>query len=131
VHDLDKMMTYLSDDSVMIDVASPLPLDSKEDVRKLYAHIFESIDVHFEITSMIEEGTKVFAALRTTGKGKGVWAGKNVKGAPLDIFEAMYCETNGKQITRTMFYSDTASLSKQMGGYSPVIDMTKGVKNVM
>ena len=32
-HDVDKMMSYLTEDSVMIDVAAPIPLDSKKDVR--------------------------------------------------------------------------------------------------
>ena len=66
-HDVDKMMSYLTEDSVMIDVAAPIPLDSKKDVRKLYEMIFAAIDINFEITGMIAEGNKVFAAIRTTG----------------------------------------------------------------
>ncbi len=130
-HDVEKMMTYLTDDSVMIDVAAPIPLDTKNDVRKLFNMIFSSIDIHFEITGMIAEGNKVFAALRTTGPGTGVWMGRDLKGAQCDVFEGMFCDIDGDQIKTTMFYSDTATLSKQLGGYPPAIDMAKGVDNIM
>lgn len=130
-HDVEKMMSYLSEDSVMIDVASPIPLDTKADVRKLFNMIFASIDIHFEITGMISEGNKAFAALRTTGDAHGTWAGRDITGARCDVFEGMFVETNGTQITRTMFYSDTATLSKQLGGYPPALDMATGIKNIM
>lgn len=130
-HNVEKMMSYLTEDSVMIDVAAPIPLESKKDVRKLFEMIFSSIDIHFEITGMIAEGNKVFAALRTTGPGKGIWAGRDVTGMHCDVFEGMFVETQGDQMKTTMFYSDTASLSKQLGGYPPAIDMKMDVKNIM
>jgi predicted ester cyclase len=130
-HDVDKMMSYLTEDSVMIDVAAPIPLDSKKDVRKLFEMIFASIDIHFEITGMIAEGNKVFAALRTTGPGKGVWAGRDITGAQCDVFEGMFVETEDDQMKTTMFYSDTATLSRQLGGYPPAIDMKSDTKNIM
>ena len=130
-HDVDKMMSYLSEDSLMIDVAAPIPLDTKADVRKLFDMIFASIDIHFEITGMISEGNKAFAALRTTGPGTGVWMGRDLKGAHCDVFEGMFVETDGNQITRTMFYSDTATLSRQLGGYPPALQMSGDVQNVM
>ena len=115
----------------MIDVAAPIPLESKDDVRKLFTMIFAAIDIHFEITGMIAEGNKVFAALRTTGPGTGTWIGRDVRGCSCDVFEGMFVETEGDQIKTTMFYSDTASLSKQLGGYPPAIDMSQGVKDIM
>jgi predicted ester cyclase len=130
-HDLEKMMSYLAEDSVMIDVASPIPLESKNDVRKLYEMIFSSLDVHFEVTGMIAEGNKVFAALRTTGIGKGMMAGRDITGAKCDVFEGMFAETNGSQIKTTMFYSDTATLSKQLGNYSPALKMTPETKSIV
>ena len=130
-HDVDKMMSYLTEDSVMIDVAAPIPLDSKKDVRKLFEMIFASIDIHFEITGMIAEGNKVFAALRTTGSGKGIWAGRDITDAQCDVFEGMFVETHGNQMKTTMFYSDTATLSRQLGGYPPSITMKPDVKNIM
>lgn len=130
-HDVDKMMSLLTEDSVMIDVAAPIPLNSKKDVRKLFEMIFASIDIHFEITGMISEDNKVFAALRTTGPGTGVWMGRDIKGMHCDVFEGMFVETQGDQIKRTMFYSDTATLSRQLGGYPPAIKMETGVKNIM
>ncbi|PUA19684.1 nuclear transport factor 2 family protein [Glaciimonas sp. PCH181] len=130
-HDVDKMMSYLSEDSVMIDVASPIPLNSKEDVRKLFNMIFASIDIHFEITGMISEGNKAFAALRTTGDATGIWAGRDITGARCDVFEGMFVETNGEQIKTTMFYSDTATLSKQLGGYPPALNMSAEIEDIM
>lgn len=130
-HDVDKMMSLLTEDSVMIDVAAPIPLDSKKDVRKLFEMIFAAIDIHFEITGMIAEGTKVFAALRTTGTGKGVWAGRDITGARCDVFEGMFVDTQGDQIKTTMFYSDTVTLSRQLGGYPPAIKMQPDTKNIM
>ena len=129
--DIETMMSYLTEDSVMIDVAAPIPLDTKQDVRKLYEMIFAAIDIHFEITGMIAEGNKVFAALRTTGTGKGVWAGRDITGASCDVFEGMFAETRGDQLKATMFYSDTATLSRQLGGYPPAIDMKPDTKNIM
>ena len=129
--DIETMMSYLTEDSVMIDVAAPIPLDTKQDVRKLYEMIFAAIDIHFEITGMIAEGNKVFAALRTTGTGKGVWAGRDITGARCDVFEGMFVDTQGDQIKTTMFYSDTVTLSRQLGGYPPAIDMEPDTKNIM
>ena len=130
-HDVDKMMEYLTEDSVMIDVAAPIPLDTKADVHKLFTMIFASIDIHFEITGMIAEGNKVFAALRTTGPGTGTWVGRSIKGCYCDVFEGMFVETEGDRIKTTMFYSDTATLSRQLGGYPPAIEMDRDVKNIM
>ena len=130
-HDVDKMMGYLAEDSVMIDVAAPIPLNTKQDVRRLFEMIFASIDIHFEITGMIAEGSKVFAALRTTGPGHGTWMGRDITGSYCDVFEGMFCDTANGQIKTTMFYSDTASLSKQLGGYSPALDMAPEVANIM
>ena len=129
--DIETMMSYLTEDSVMIDVAAPIPLDSKKDVRKLFEMIFASIDIHFEITGMISEGNRVFAALRTTGPGTGIWMGRDIGGAQCDVFEGMFVETQGDQIKTTMFYSDTVTLSRQLGGYPPAIDMKPDTKNIM
>ncbi len=130
-HDVDKMMSLLTEDSVMIDVAAPIPLDSKKDVRKLFEMIFASIDIHFEITGMISEGNRVFAALRTTGPGTGIWAGRDIRGAQCDVFEGMFVETQGDQMKTTMFYSDTATLSRQLGGYPPALMMKPDTENIM
>ena len=131
-HDLEKLMSYLAEGSVMIDVASPIPLESKNDVRKLYKMIFSSLeDIHFEVTGMIAEGNKVFVALRTTGTGKGMLAGRDITGAKIDVFEGMFVETSDNQITTTMFCSDTATLSKQLKNYAPALEMTQGTKNIM
>lgn len=130
-HDVDKMMTYLTEDSEMIDVAAPIPLDSKKDVRKLFEMIFASIDIHFEITGIIGEGNRAFAALRTTGVGTGDFMGRDLRGAKIDVFESMFVEVSGNQIRKTMFYSDTATLSRQLANYSPAINMDAGVETVL
>jgi predicted ester cyclase len=130
-HDIDRMMTFLTDDCVTIDVAAPIPLQGKEDVRKLYEMIFSSIDIHFEITTVISEDNKVFAAWRTTGPGIGVWAGRDVRGLHCDVFEGCLAETRGEKISKMLFYSDTATLSRQMGGYSPAIKMGSEQKTLL
>lgn len=115
-HDIEALMGYLSEDSRMLDVAAPIPLNSKADVRKLYEMIFKSLpDIHFEITGMISEGNQVFAAFRTTGKGSGLWMGKDITGKPIDVFEGVHMHIENGQITNTMFYSDSATLTKQLG----------------
>jgi steroid delta-isomerase-like uncharacterized protein len=130
-HDVEKMMTLLTDDCETIDPAAPIPLRGKEDVRKLYNLIFSSIDIHFEITTMIAEGDKVFTAWRTTGPGKGIWGGKDVKGLHCDVFEGCVAETQSGKIKKMLFYSDTATLSRQLGGYSPAIKMGTDVKTIL
>ena len=71
------------------------------------------------------------AALRTTGPGTGVWAGRDITGARCDVFEGMFVETQGDQMKTTMFYSDTATLSRQLGGYPPALMMQPDTKNIM
>jgi len=78
-HDIDAMMALLAEDSVMIDVAAPIPLDSKQDVRKLFGMIFAAVDINFAITEMICEGDRVFAAIDTTGVGTGTWMGRDMR----------------------------------------------------
>jgi steroid delta-isomerase-like uncharacterized protein len=115
-HDLEALLGFLSEDSAMLDVAAPIPLNSKADVRKLYEMIFESLpDINFEITGMISEGNQVFAAFRTTGTGKGKWMGKDISGKPIDVHEAVHMRVENGQIKNTMFYSDSATLTKQLG----------------
>lgn len=130
-HDIDGMMDFLADGCVMIDVAAPIPLNNKNDVRKLYEMVFGAVSVNFEITGMISEGNRVFAALRTTGTGTGDWLGRDIRGAECDVFEGMFCEVQDGKISKAQFYSDTATLSKQLGGYAPAIDMKASVKHVM
>ncbi len=80
-HNIEELLSYLAEDSTMIDVAAPIPLNSKADVRKLFEMIFSSIpDVKFEVTGMVAEGNEIFVGLRTTGKGAGTWAGSNIAG---------------------------------------------------
>ena len=100
-------------------------------VRHFRICVYASIDIHFEITGMIAEGSKVFAALRTTGPGTGVWMGRDITGAYCDVFEGMFCDTQDGKIITTMFYSDTVTLSKQLGGYPPALNMAPAVKNIM
>ena len=115
-HDIEALMGFLSDNSKMLDVAAPIPLNSKADVRKLYEMIFKSLpDINFEITGMISEGNQVFAAFRTTGTGSGMWMGKDISGKPIDVFEGVHMHIENGQITNTMFYSDSATLTKQLG----------------
>lgn len=115
-HDIEALLGYLSEDSKMLDVAAPIPLNSKADVRKLYEMIFKSLpDINFEITGMIAEGNQVFAAFRTTGKGSGMWMGKDITGKPIDVFEGVHMHIENGQIKNTMFYSDSATLTKQLG----------------
>ncbi len=128
-HDIDAMMALLAEDSVMIDVAAPIPLDSKQDVRKLFGMIFAAVDINFAITEMICEGDRVFAAIDTTGVGTGTWMGRDITGSKCDVYEGMLCEVRDGQIVRTHFYSDTATLSKQLGGYSPATDLPAGKKS--
>ncbi|KWT97465.1 MULTISPECIES: ester cyclase [Comamonadaceae] len=131
-HDLATMATYLSDDSTMIDVASPIPLGSKADVLKLFSMIFAAIpDIHFEVTGMISEGHKAFSALRTTGNGKGLWMGRDITGKRCDVFEGMFVDIQNDQIKTCMFYSDTATLSRQLADYAPALDMKSDTPNIM
>ena len=115
-HDIEELMGYLADDSVMLDVAAPIPLNSKADVRKLYEMIFESLpDIHFEITGMVCEGNQIFAAFRTTATGKGKWMGRDITGKKCDVFEGVHMRIEKDKIQNTMFYSDSATLTKQLG----------------
>lgn len=120
-HDIEELMGYLSEDSRMLDVAAPIPLNSKADVRKLYEMIFTALpDIKFEITGIIAEGDEVFAAFRTTGRGSGMWMGKDITGKPIDVFEAVHMHIEDGQIKDTMFYSDSATLTKQLGYHTAV-----------
>ena len=131
-HDLDRLMACLTEDSVMIDVAAPIPLNGKADVRKLFTMIFSALpDVHFEITGMIAEGSRAFAALRTTGTGRGDWAGRDITGRHCDVFESMFVDVQDDRIKTCMFYSDTATLSRQLGDYAPALDMKPGTADIM
>jgi steroid delta-isomerase-like uncharacterized protein len=115
-HNIEELLSYLADDSTMIDVAAPIPLHSKADVRRLFEMIFSSIpNVKFEATGMVAEGNQVFVALRTTGTGAGVWAGSNIAGKAVDVYEGMHVRIENGKIQDTMFYSDTATLTKQLG----------------
>lgn len=115
-HNIEELLSYLAEDSTMIDVAAPIPLNSKADVRKLFEMIFSSIpDVKFEVTGMVAEGNEIFVGLRTTGKGAGTWAGSNIAGKAVDVYEGMHLRIEDGQIQDTMFYSDTATLTKQLG----------------
>jgi steroid delta-isomerase-like uncharacterized protein len=114
-HNLEELMSYLAEDSTMLDVASPIPLDSKADVRKLYEMIFESLpDVQFHLTGIIAEGNEVFAAFRTTAKGSGIFMGKDITGKTIDVHEAVHMHIEDGKISSTMFYSDSATLMKQL-----------------
>ncbi|WP_397473590.1 ester cyclase [Pusillimonas sp.] len=130
-HDIEKMMSYFADDCITLDVASPIPLDSNADVVKLYEYIFAAMpDIHFEISSLIEEGNKAFAALRTTANGTGVFMGNDITGKRCDVFEGMYAEVVNGKIKLCKFYSDTATLSKQLG-YKPALDMSADTPTLM
>ncbi len=121
-HDIEELLGYLAEDSKMIDVAAPIPLNSKADVRKLYEMIFESIpDINFEVTGMVCEGEQIFAAFRTTGTGRGKWMGRDITGKKCDVYEGVHMHIRNGQIQNTMFYSDSASLTKQLGGYSTAV----------
>lgn len=131
-HDIETMSKYLAEDSTMIDVASPIPLDSKADVLKLFSMIFAAIpDIQFEVTGMISEGQKAFAALRTTGNGNGMWMGNDITGKRCDVFEGMFVDIQNDQIKTCMFYSDTATLSRQLADYAPALDMKADTPNIM
>lgn len=115
-HNIEELMSYLGEKSVMIDVAAPIPLNSKADVRKLYEMIFTSLpDINFEITGMISEDNQVFAAFRTTAIGNGNWMGRDITGKKCDVFEGVHMRIENGQIQNTMFYSDSATLTKQLG----------------
>ncbi|MDB6083614.1 MAG: ester cyclase [Gammaproteobacteria bacterium] len=121
-HDIEELLSYLAEDSVMLDVAAPIPLNSKADVRKLYEMIFESLpDINFEITGMVCEGNQIFAAFRTTAIGKGKWMGRDITGKRCDVFEGVHMWIENGKIQNTMFYSDSATLTKQLGGYTTAV----------
>ena len=114
--DVEGMLAYLADDSVMIDPAAPIPLNGKADVRRLYEMIFATVpDIHFEITGIIAEGDRVFAAFRTTGKGAGEFMGKDITGKAIDVQEAMFTRVENGTLKWTQFYSDTVTLTAQLG----------------
>ncbi|MGD9764832.1 MAG: nuclear transport factor 2 family protein [Candidatus Binatia bacterium] len=115
-HDLERMLAHFTEDTVMMDPAAPIPLNSKADMRKLYEMIFSTVpDIHFEITGMISEGNRVFASFRTTGKGNGTFAGQDITGKPIDVKEAMFSLVENGKIKWTQFYSDTVTLTEQLG----------------
>jgi steroid delta-isomerase-like uncharacterized protein len=115
-HDVEGMLRQLADDSRMIDPAAPIPLTSKADVRKLYELIFKALpDIRFEVTTIIAEGADVFAAFRTTGRGVGEFMGKDISGKAIDVYESVFMHVENGRITSTVFYSDSATLSKQLG----------------
>ena len=121
-HNIEELMSYLAESSVMIDVAAPIPLNSKADVRKLYEMIFTSLpDINFEVTGMVAQGNQVFAAFRTTATGKGNWMGRDISGKKCDVLEGVHMRIENGQIQNTMFYSDSATLTKQLGGYQTAV----------
>lgn len=114
-HDVEGMLAFIPEDGVMVDVAAPIPLNNKDDVRRLYQMIFAAIpDIHFEITGIIAEGNQVFAAFRTTGTGTGTFMGKDVRGKSVDVQEAMFTRIERDKLQWTQFFSDTATLTAQL-----------------
>jgi predicted ester cyclase len=125
-HDLEEMLSYISDDIVMIDTVAPIPLNNKGDVRKLYEMIFSSLpSINFETMFIIAEGNEVFAGFRTTGTGSGIWGGKDVTGLPFDVYEGIFFRVVDGKITYFMGFSDSAMLTKQLGGYEPALGRRK------
>lgn len=121
-HDLEKMLSYFSDDVKMIDTVAPIPLNNMDDVRALYTMIFRSLPtINFETMFLIAEGDQVFAGLRTTGTGSGVWGDKDVTGMPFDVYEGIFVRVVNGKINYFMGFSDSAMLTKQLGGYVPAL----------
>jgi predicted ester cyclase len=67
-------------------------------VRTLSRRIFAAFpNIHFAVTGMIAEGAQVFAALHTTGQGAGDFMGRDMRGKPVDVFEAMFARIEGEK----------------------------------
>jgi predicted ester cyclase len=121
-HDLEGMLSYISEDIVMVDTVAPIPLNNKGDVRKLYELIFTTLPtIHFHTMFLIAEGNEVFAGFRTTGTGSGYWGGKDVTGKPFDVYEGIFCRVANGKVNYFMGFSDSALLTKQLGGYEPAL----------
>jgi predicted ester cyclase len=121
-HDLEEMLSYISDDVVMIDTVAPIPLNDKRDVRKLYEMIFSTLpNIHFQTMFLIAEGNEVFAGFRTTGNGSGIWGGKDVTGKPFDVYEGIFVRVANGKVNYFMGFSDSALLTRQLGGYEPAL----------
>ena len=41
--------------------------------------------------------------------------GKDISGKPIDVYEGVHMRIEKDQIVNTMFYSDSATLTKQLG----------------
>jgi steroid delta-isomerase-like uncharacterized protein len=114
-HDVEAMLDCLDADMKMLDPAAPIPLHTKDDVRTLYRSIFTAFpDIRFDVTGIITEDDLVFAALHTTGQEAGDFMGRDMRGKPVDVFEAMFARAAGEKITWAQFYSDTATLQAQL-----------------
>jgi ketosteroid isomerase-like protein len=121
-HDLEGMLDYIADDIVTIDPVAPIPLKNKHDVRTLYHLIFNSLrDIHFETLFILGEGNQAFVGVRTTGTGSGVWGGKDISGRPFDVYEGIYVRVADGKVNYFMGFSDSAQLTKQLGGYEPAL----------
>jgi predicted ester cyclase len=121
-HDLEGMLKYIADDIVTIDPVAPIPLKNKQDVRKLYQTIFSSLpDIHFDVLFLIGENNQAFAGFRTTGMGSGMWGGKDITGKPFDVYEGIYVRVADDKVNYFMGFSDSAQLTKQLGGYEPAL----------
>ena len=118
-HDIDGMLAQLADDAEIADPASPIPLHGKDSIRPQYELIFGAVpDIHFEVTQMIAEGDRVFAALHTTGTGSGDFMGNDITGKAIEVLESMHVRIEQDKIAWGQFYSDTAKLSRELG-YQP------------
>ncbi|MDB6087629.1 MAG: hypothetical protein JWN85_413 [Gammaproteobacteria bacterium] len=121
-HDLEQMLSYIAEDVVVIDPVAPIPLNNKNDVRTLYAMIFKSLpNIHFETLFLVGEEAQAFAAVRTTGTGSGLWGDKDVSGKRFDVYEGLFVRVANHKVNYFMGFSDSAMLTKQLGGYEPAL----------
>jgi predicted ester cyclase len=117
-HDPRRMCGLVSSDFEYRDPAAPEPVRSAAELERMYDGLFAAFpDLHFRVTSELVGSDGVFLVLHTTGRGTGVWAGKDMRGRRIEVEEACLFRFAGSRIALVHFFSDTLTLDRQLGGY--------------
>jgi steroid delta-isomerase-like uncharacterized protein len=117
-HDARGMCTLLSSAFEYRDPAAPAAVRTTAELERMYDGLFAAFpDLQFRITAELVGDDGVFLVLRTTGRGTGSWAGKDMRGRTIDVEEACLFRFAGERIALVHFFSDTLALDRQLGGY--------------
>ncbi len=116
-HDIERVMTYFTDDATYEDVALGLVNTGKPQIREFARSMFDATpDINFEVVSLIVAGDRIASEWGMTGTQTGPsMTGLPSTGKPFSIRGASVGELAGDKIKRNSDYWNLASLLQQLG----------------